>query len=1145
MTEKDGRQAHHAEKAPAGAVDPTDTAPNAEENRVPVTAGARGRIVRASPPAPVPEKRPTPSVQNTTVPPEEDKSALTGRNAEIEASNQDVIRATGTMAIATLLSRITGFLRQMLIGATLGATVGTAFSSANQIPNLVTEIVLGAVLTSLVVPVLVRAEKEDSDRGETFVRRLFTLAFSILGIVTILSVIFAPFLTRMMLPEDSKANAVQATSLAFLLLPQILFYGLFALFQAVLNTKNIFGPGAWAPVVHNISSISVLLAYRFLPGRLDPHEPTPVADPHIMLLGLGTTTAVIVQCFILVPYLKKAGINLRPKWGLDARIKQFGGMALALITYVAISQLGYVITSRVAAYADAGAPLVYQNAWLMLQVPYGVIGVTLLTAIMPRLSRNAADGDVDAVVRDLTLGTKLTFIALIPIVIFMTGFGVPIARALFQYGAYGADSAEQLGLTISFSAFTLIPYALVLLHLRVFYAREEAWTPTFIIAGITLTKIVLTLLAPLMTSNPDRVVILLGTANGFGFVSGAVIGGFLLKRKLGSLGGKAVTQTVLWSSGAGAVGLVVSWALYWLVQLFLPEQLPSIVSLVNVVVLGIVFVIITGLVLSKSSLPEVQNLARALQRIPGMSRFITVDNSKAIEVEEPDLQEIQPVYTQDSFNATLVPPPMSAGIVRGPRLVPGAPVSDGRFRLLQDHGAVSGARFWQAREQATGRLVALTFVDTNTQAPIAPSTPTVSARRSAEISRNTRRLAELNLETMADNIEILSYRTGCLVVADWFEGTSLKQVAEADNLDPNSVARATAPLFADAATAHDAGLILGVEHRDRFRVSTSGIVKVAFPAVLDGTSAESDREALSSALSMLVESTEPSPKKLRDISDDANLTADEAAERLEEARLAFDAADAETREEKLEELQEAEGLTSAGIAKRLREFAPEEQEEKTEALPVVVEDEPTQEEDPKQEPGFGGRGYSGSGVVVIGIFATIFVVGMAALTTWVMSLLSDVEKTSSVTETVQGSTMIPDTPPVHLKESSAITVPDGEDNEQLIDGKTITTWSTKESGSGALVTLDNPAHLSVMTVTHTRSNGAHYEIYGVNKDDFDPKHPQLSSLPKLAEGKFKHLNEELELKEAPQQFDAALIVITELPKAKEVTLGEVQLVGHP
>ena len=1142
MTDKTGREAEHVEKSPAGVVDPKDAAVPAEH---PAPAGARGRIVQASPPAPVPEKRPTPAVKDTTVPPEEDKSALTGRNADNESSNQDVIRATGTMAIATLLSRITGFLRQMLIGATLGATVGTAFSSANQIPNLVTEIVLGAVLTSLVVPVLVRAEKEDTDRGETFIRRLFTLAFSILGIVTIASVVLAPFLTRMMLPEDSKANAVQATSLAFLLLPQILFYGLFALFQAVLNTKNIFGPGAWAPVINNFISIGVLLAYRFLPGQLDPHEPTPVADPHVMLLGLGTTTAVMVQCLILLPYLKKAGINLRPKWGLDARIKQFGGMALAIITYVAISQLGYVVTSRVAAYADAGAPLVYQNAWLMLQVPYGVIGVTLLTAIMPRLSRNAADGDVDAVVRDLTLGSKLTFIALIPIVIFMTGFGVPIARALFQYGAYGAESAEQLGLTISFSAFTLIPYALVLLHLRVFYAREEAWTPTFIIAGITLTKIVLTLLAPLMTSNPDRVVILLGTANGFGFVSGAVIGGFLLKRKLGSLGGKAVTQTVLWASGAGLVGLVVSWVLYWGVNYLLPENLPSIVSLIKVAVLGVIFLIATGLVLSKSSLPEVQNLARALQRIPGMSRFIKVDSSKAIELEEPDVPEIRPVFTQDAFNATLVPPPMSAGIVRGPRLVPGAPVSDGRFRLLQDHGAVTGAQFWQAREQSTGRLVALTFVDTNSLAPIAPATPGVAARRSAEISRNTRRLAELELDTVADNIQVLSYRTGCLVVADWFEGTSLKQVAEADNLDPHSVARATAPLFADAAASHDAGLILGVEHRDRFRVSTDGVVKVAFPAVLDGTSAATDREALSSALELLVESTEPSPKKLRDISEDANLPADEAAQRVEDAHYALDSADEDSREEKMEELHEAQALTLAGIAQRLRDFAPEEPEEAPEALPVKAQVEPDQEDDPAQEPGFGGRGYSGSGVIVIGIFATIFVVAMAALTTWIMSLLSNVEASNPVSETIHGSTDIPDTPPVRLQPSSAVTVPDNKDYAALIDGKTATTWSTKEEDTGVLVTLDTPTHLAVLPVVQSNSTGAKYAVYGVNQDSFNPENPQAGSLHQLARGKFESGKEDIELEETTEQFDGILFMITELPKSDKATIADIGLVGQP
>ena len=147
--------------------------------------------------------------------------------------------------------------------------------------------------------------------------------------------------------------------------------------------------------------------------------------------------------------------------------------------------------------------------WQLLQVPYGIVGVTLLTAIMPRLSRNAADGDDEAVVRDLTLGTKLTFIALIPIIIFMTALGPDIGNALFGYGNFTNQEARTLGLTLSFSAFTLIPYALVMLHLRVFYAREEAWTPTFIIAGITLTKVVLAVLAPTVASRPDQVVVLL------------------------------------------------------------------------------------------------------------------------------------------------------------------------------------------------------------------------------------------------------------------------------------------------------------------------------------------------------------------------------------------------------------------------------------------------------------------------------------------------------------------------------------------------------------------------------------------------------------------------------------------------------------
>lgn len=111
-----------------------------------------------------------------------------------EDSDSDVLRSTGTMAIATLLSRITGFIKSTLLGASLGAAVFSSFNSANQLPNLVTEIVLGAVLTSLVVPVLVRAEKEDPDHGASFIRRLITVSSVLLLVVTVICVAAAPLL---------------------------------------------------------------------------------------------------------------------------------------------------------------------------------------------------------------------------------------------------------------------------------------------------------------------------------------------------------------------------------------------------------------------------------------------------------------------------------------------------------------------------------------------------------------------------------------------------------------------------------------------------------------------------------------------------------------------------------------------------------------------------------------------------------------------------------------------------------------------------------------------------------------------------------------------------------------------------------------
>ena len=1011
-----------------------------------LSSGQRSRFVAPTPPAPVPERRaPAPE-------PAPDRSRLTAVPTEVPAvsgvaSDSDVVRAGGSMALATLISRITGFLRNLLIGATLGPAVGSAFNTANTLPNLITEIVLGAVLTSLVVPVLVRAEREDPDRGEAFFRRLFTLSATLLVVVTLLAVIGAPLLTRMLLNAEGQVNIVQSTSFAYLLLPQILFYGLFALFMAVLNTRGIFKPGAWAPVANNVVSITVLLAYMTLPGSLLDDAPSGIADPHVLLLGLGTTLGVVVQALIMVPYLKKAGINMRPLWGVDARLKQFGGMAVAIIVYVAVSQVGYAVTTQIASLSDKAAPLIYQQAWLLLQVPYGIIGVTLLTAIMPRLSRNAADGDDRAVVADLNLGTKLTFIALIPIVVFFTAFGPEIGVALFSYRNFDTESGTLLGLTLSFSAFTLLPYALVLLHLRVFYAREEAWTPTFIIAGITATKIVLSLLAPLVATSPSRVVILLGAANGFGFVAGAVIGALLLRRKLGHLGTRSQIRTTMWATAASLTGVAVALFVDFLLRTFAGGLLGGFGSfgvLVRVGVDGVVFLIATGIALSFSGLPEVQNLGRAFARIPGISRFVRPDASKEIRVEEPDAQEVSAqLLALDPFNSSPPPAPMSAGVVRGPRLVPGAPVSDGRFRLLVDHGSVPGARFWHAKELATGREVALTFVDTSGNAPLAPASPAAAAGAAAEVVRRTRNIA--GLPGVAQNIEVLAYRNGCLVVADWVPGSSLRAVAAEGPLDPTAVAAAVAPLAAAASGTRP----LGLDNHARIRISSDGEAFLAFPAVLANATVERDRAAVTSALKLLASASE--------------------------GLAGF--------------VAETDMKTLTG---RLRAFAG------LEALVVEVDDE----QQPDERAGFGAKSYSGRSTALIGVSAIGAVVLVAALTVYLVSAISgDREESPVDSESIQGSATETAPRPLGRVQEVSSTVP------AVVDGDPATAWSTPAVPSGVVLTLDGPVELQHV-VLEVAAGDVDVEVYGVpeGSDAQDP-----AGLPLLADATLHEGRNSLEL----------------------------------
>jgi putative peptidoglycan lipid II flippase len=802
------------------------------------------------------------------------------------------------MALATLVSRITGFARIVVLAAILGAALSSAFSVANQLPNMIAALVLEATFTAIFVPVLARAERDDVDGGVAFVRRLVTVATALLLVTTVASVAAAPLLVRLMLGGDPQVNEPLTTAFAYLLLPQVIFYGLSSVFMAILNNRNIFGAPAWAPVVNNVVAIATLGAYLAVPGELSV-DPVRMGNTKLLVLGIGTTLGVVAQTAVLLVAIRRERISLRPLWGLDDRLKRFGAMALAMVLYVLISQVGYVVTNEIASTAAASGPAIYSYTWLVLMLPFGMIGVTILTVVMPRLSRNAAADDTPAVLADLSLATRLTMVTLIPTVAFMTVGGPALGSALFAYGNFGDVDAGYLGAAIGLSAFTLIPYALVLLQLRVFYARERPWTPIAIITVITIVKIIASVAAPRLTGNPDLVAGYLGTANGLGFAAGAIVGYFLLRRALrpggGQLVGAEVVRTILVTIAASLLAGLLAQVVDRVLGLAVLTNHGGAGSLLRLLILALVMAPMMAAVMWCAGVPEAQAALIAVRRRlragrqphqpgvpyselnnpPPKGRGVTDTPSDGAgshpasraapeqpgKPARPAADDFQPDIPSGSQVDTATPPaprtdakppreaPMGAALPDDTQLMPGASIAGGRYRLLAFYGGAPVLQFWRALDTALDRQVALTFVDPDRTLPDAEL---------EQILSRTMRLSRIDLPGVARVLDVVHAGAGGLVVAEWVRGGSLQEVA---NTSPSPVgaARATRSLAAAAEEAHRAGTALSIDHPSRVRVSVEGDVVLAFPATMPDADPEDDIRGIGAVLYALLVNRWPLP----------------------------------------------------------------------------------------------------------------------------------------------------------------------------------------------------------------------------------------------------------------------------------------------
>jgi putative peptidoglycan lipid II flippase len=484
--------------------------------------------------------------------------------ADAERSNRGLLAASGSMAVASLVSRITGFLRTIFIVAALGVgDIGNAYNTGNNFPNMVYELLLGGVLSSVLIPLLVHAQSEDDDDGVAYTQRLLSIAAAVLGIMTMLTVLAAPIIAAGFVQEGDRR---ELTSIfATLLLPEIFFYGLGAMFTAVLNIRHSYKPGAWSPVLNNVIMIVTVLVFFLLPGPATLN-PATITNAQILVLGIGTTLGIVGQALVLIPALRRVGFawqwRFRARPSEVGRIGEVGRLAGWVLVYVVVSQIGVSVIAKIG--NDNGGFTVFTNADLLFQMPYGILVVSLLTAIMPRLSRAALRKDNAAVIDDLGLGARLSAVALVPVTAGLIALGPVMAVTLFAYGENKIEGAHLIGSSLAWSAFGLFPFALVMLQLRVFYAMRDGRTPALINIFMVGTKVALILVsnhayrAPAGTRvdlHPSvRAVEWLNISTSWSYVVGAIVGHIVLTRRLGRLGFGSVLRTVLQIGFASLLG---------------------------------------------------------------------------------------------------------------------------------------------------------------------------------------------------------------------------------------------------------------------------------------------------------------------------------------------------------------------------------------------------------------------------------------------------------------------------------------------------------------------------------------------------------------------------------------------------------------
>jgi putative peptidoglycan lipid II flippase len=400
-----------------------------------------------------------------------------------------LLKSSAVMAAGTMVSRLTGFIRSALIVSALGlGLLGDSFQVAYQLPTMIYILTVGGGLNSVFVPQLVRAMKDDDDGGEAYANRLLTLVMVALALLTAVAWLAAPLLVRALsnpVASDPAANEVAVTFTRYFL-PSIFFMGVHVVMGQILNARGRFGAMMWTPVLNNIVIIVTLGTFIWVYGTAADSrmQVSNIPPEGLRLLGIGVLLGLVVQALAMIPYLRETGFRMRLRFDWKGHgLGKAAMLAKWTILFVLANQAGALVVTQLSTAAGLDSDVegtgfaAYANAQLIWGLPQAIITVSLMAALLPRISRSAAEDDGGAVRDDISQGLRTTAVAIVPIAFGFLALGIPMCTLIF--GSSGTSEATNMGYMLMAFGLGLIPYSVQYVVLRAFYAYEDTRTPFY------------------------------------------------------------------------------------------------------------------------------------------------------------------------------------------------------------------------------------------------------------------------------------------------------------------------------------------------------------------------------------------------------------------------------------------------------------------------------------------------------------------------------------------------------------------------------------------------------------------------------------------------------------------------------------------